>query len=122
MYKLASKQKVRFQTSKGSLGVENLWDLSITELDVLAVSLEDEYKESGKKSFLVKKSEKDKTAKLKFDIVLDILTTKIEEQEVLANAQEVKAHNQKIMGLIQEKKEESLKNKSVAELERMIKK
>ena len=65
-YKLATQQKARFQTKRGLLSTEQLWDLSLNELDELAVSLENEYKESGKKSFLVAKSVKDKTTKLKF--------------------------------------------------------
>lgn len=32
MFKQASKMKLRFATSKGNLSVEDLWDLSLTEL------------------------------------------------------------------------------------------
>ncbi len=120
-FKEASKQKLRFQTSKGLLSVEQLWDLSLTDLDTLAVSLETEHKESGKKSFLDTKSVKDKTAKLRFDVVLDVLTTKVEEQNALAEAKEIKEHNNKIIELIAEKKDESLKGKSIKQLEAMLK-
>ena len=120
-FKLATQQKLRFSTSKGSLSTEQLWDLSITELDQLAVSLEEQYEESGKKSFLIKRSVKDKSTKLKFDIVLDILQTKMEESEAAKEAKETKEHNQKILTLISEKKDESLKTKSVKELEKMLK-
>lgn len=120
-YKLASREKLRFQTPKGLLSVEQLWDLSITELDALAVSLDNEYKESGKKSFIVKSSAKDKTAKLKFDIALDILTTKVDEKTAAAEAAADREHNKKIDALIAEKQDESLKGKSIAQLERMRK-
>ena len=120
MYKQASKEKLRIQTNKGLLSVEQLWDLSLTELDTLAVNLEAAYKESGKKSFLVTKSVKDKTTKLLFDIVLDILTTKVEESELAREAKDNKEHNQKILNLIVEKKEGDLKEKSVKELEKML--
>lgn len=120
MYKEASKQKLRFQTTKGSLSAENLWDLSLTDLDALAVSLEEQHATSGKKSFLVKKSVKDKTTKLRFDIVLDVLTTKAEEAEKASQAKEDKEHNQKILGLIQEKKDETLKGKTAKQLEAML--
>ena len=113
MYKEASKQKLRFSTNKGLLSTEQLWDLSLTELDNLAVALESDYKESGKKSFLVKKSAKDKTAKLKLDIAVDILTTKVEENETAKNARQIKEHNEKIMSLIADKEEDSLKSKSI---------
>jgi len=120
-FKEASKQKLRIQTNKGLLSVEQLWDLSLSELDTLAVSLENEYKESGKKSFLTKSSAKDKTTKLKFDIVLEVLNSKFEESEAIKEAKEIKEHNQKILELIAEKQDEALKGKSVKELEKMLK-
>lgn len=121
MYKNASQHKLRFQTNKGALSVEQLWDLSLTDLDTLAVSLEAEHKESGKKSFLTKSSAKDKTAKLKFDVVLDILNTKVDEQQAASEAKEIREHNKKILGLIADKQDESLKGKSVKQLEAMLK-
>lgn len=117
----ASKEKLRIPTNKGVLSVEQLWDLSLTDLDTLAVSLENEYKESGKKSFLVTKSVKDKAAKLKFDIVLEILGNKVEEAEAATIARENKEHNQKILALIADKKDEALSKKSVKDLEAMLK-
>ena len=120
MYKEASKLNLKFITAKGELTVSQLWTLSLSDLDALAVSLEAEHKESGKKSFLVTKSVKDKTAKLKFDIVLDVLTTKVEENEVSKTKADDKAHNEKIIALIAEKKDESLKDKSVKELEKLL--
>lgn len=121
MYKQASKQKLRVSTSKGNLSVEQLWDLSLSDLDELAVSLEKAYNESSNKSFLVKKTAKNKNVKLMFDIVLDILTTKVEENEVLTQSRENKEHNQKILDLIASKKDEELKSKSVKDLEKLLK-
>ena len=120
-FKQASKEKLRIQTNKGLLSVEQLWDLSLSDLDILAVSLENEYKESGKKSFLSKSSSKDKTTKLKFDVVLEVLNTKFEESEAAKEAKENKEHNQKIFQLIEEKQGEALKGKSIKELEKMLK-
>ena len=120
IFKQASKEQLRVATSKGSLNVEQLWSLSLAELDSLAVSLEEEYKASGKKSFLSSRSVKDKTTKLKFDVVLDILTTKVEEAEAAKQAAEDKAHNAKIIELIQKKQEGALESKSIKELEKML--
>lgn len=120
-YKLASQQKLRFQTTKGNLTAEQLWDLSLDELDTLAVSLEEEHKHSGKKSFLVKTSAKDKTSKLRFDIVLDVLNTKAEAIQLAAEANEIKEHNKKILSIIADKQDKSLEGKSIAQLEKMLK-
>ncbi len=120
-FREASRQKLRVETNKGLLAVEQLWDLSLTDLDQLAVRLEAEYKESGKKSFLVSGSKKDKKTKLTFDIVIEILTTKVDEAEVSKNAGAIKQNNEKIMALIADKQEDSLKNMSVEELKTMLK-
>lgn len=122
MYKEASKQGIRIQTNKGMLSVEQLWSLSLTDLDNLAVSLEEAYKTSKGKSFLDKRTTKDKGLKLQFDIVLDVLQTKMEDNEVTRNAQEVKEHNQKILALIAKKREGALEEKTLEELEAMLKK
>ena len=120
-FKLASQQKLRFQTNKGLLSTEQLWDLSLSDLDAVAVALEAEHQQSAKKSFLVKSTTKDKTAKLRFDVVLDILNTKVAEEEAAADAKAIKEHNKKIIAMIAEKKDDSLKKKSVKELEAMLK-
>jgi len=121
MYKKASQQKLRFETTVGLLTVEQLWDLPLKDLDALAVALEDSYKTSNEKSFLIKKTVKNKTFKLKFDIVLDVLNTKIEERDNLLSARANKEHNAKIDELIAEKQDANLKGKTIKQLENMKK-
>ena len=121
IYKLASQQGLRFQTSKGLLTLDQLWSMSIDDLDTLVVSLNKEYEQSDKKSFVVKKTTKDKTAKLKFDVALDVLNTKMEAEQAASEALEIKEHNKKILKLIAEKKDDSLKGKSLKQLEAMLK-
>lgn len=121
IFKEASKQKLRFTTKWGSLTTEQLWDLSLKDLDALVVSLDEEHKDSGKKSFLVSRTPKDKTAKLKFDVALEVLTTKAADEEAAKTALENKEHNKKIIAIIQDKKDTSLKGKSIKELEKMLK-
>lgn len=121
MYKKASQQKLRFITSVGTLSVEQLWDLPLKELDSLAVGLEKSYKTSSDKSFLVAKTSKNKTIKLRFDIVLDILNTKVEQRDALVQARDIKEHNAKIDTLIAEKEDDELKGKSINALKKLRK-
>jgi len=134
MYKSASKLKLRFaitiailgtyasKIATGSMSLEQLWELPIPVLDRLSYDLEDKYKASGNRSRLVKKSKKDKTLKLQMDIVIDILETKVDEKETADNAKDKKTYNQNILGLIEDKKNEEMKEMSVKELERLLKK
>jgi hypothetical protein len=121
MYKKSSKQKLRIITAKGLLSVEQLWDLTLQELDECAIVLQDLHKKSGKKSFLEAKSPKDATLKLKLDIVVDVLTSKVEIANTATKSADTKAHNQKILGLIARKQEGELEGKSVEELQGMLK-
>jgi len=120
-FKECSRRKLRFKTASGLLSVEQLWDLHLEQLDVLAVSLEKDVNEAPKKSFLVKTSNEDKIAKLKFDIVLDVLNTRIKERDEYLEQKANKEQNEKILSLISEKQDESLKGKSIEELKAMLK-
>ena len=120
-FKEAVKSKLRIPTIVGLLSVEQLWDLPLAQLDKIAVELEQQYKESGKKSFLVSKSKKDKDIKLAFDIVLEILEDKVEERDLALKASTIKEHNQKILGKIQEAKDRELDGLSPEELEKLLK-
>jgi hypothetical protein len=119
-YKEVIRKKTRFTTAKGQLSVEQLWDLSINDLDALAVSLDDSYEKSKGKSFVQKRTVKDKELKLQLDVVLDILNTKVEESELAKLKAERKEHNQKILKLIEDKKDKALEGKSIKELTAML--
>lgn len=120
IYKDAAKAKLRVSTNKGLLSSEQLFELSIEELDALAVQLDEAYKESGKKSFLEKKSVKDKGVKLAFDVVFDVLQTKIEEKEKADKEKSKKENNERILEIIADKEDKSLQGKSITELKKML--
>ena len=120
IYKKATQKKLRFNTNVGSLTAEQLFDLPVTDLDTLAVSLEESYKESGGKSFLAKEDKKDADTKLAFDVVLDVLETKVAAADKASKAAETRAHNKKIIELIASKQDESLQGLSIEELEAQL--
>ena len=120
-YKEASRLGLRINTNKGALSVEQLWTLTLPQLDELAVSLEENVEKSISKTFLKKRTNKNKLAQLSFDVVLDILQTKMAEAEELQSASEIKKHNDKILTLIAEKQENDLKSKSAEELQALLK-
>lgn len=126
MYKKASQQKLRFVTNRGVLSVEQLWDLSLTDLTSAVKTAKKAIvkTEDDDLSFLEAETVGDLItveAQLRFDILKDIYITKKKESEERRNAAEVKAHNQKILSLIAEKKENSLREMSVEDLEKMLK-
>jgi predicted Zn-dependent protease len=123
MYKQASKLKLRFQTNRGILSVEQLWDLSQTDLSnaVKAVKKILKKTDDDELSFLEDSKIVDVENQLRFDILKDVYLTKKKEAEELRDAAETKAHNQKILTLIAEKQEGKLKEMSIEELEKLLK-
>lgn len=120
MYKELLRKKERFQTTKGNLSLEQLWDLTANELNDLAVALDSAYEASGKKSYITTRSVKDKTTKQKFDVVIDILNTKLEEAAEAVARKERKEKNAKILAIIADKEDESLKGKTKKQLLAML--
>lgn len=125
-FKKASQLKLRFNTNKGVLSVEQLWDLTATSLATLVRSIKSELKNStieDELSFLsdVIPTKIDVENILRFEIAKDVYLTKKAESEALRDEKAKKEHNQKILELIQNKKEGELQSKSVEELEAMLK-
>jgi hypothetical protein len=125
-FKKASQLKLRFVTNKGVLSVEQLWDLTPTQLATLVRSIKEELKSANvddELSFLSDSipTKGDIENQLRFEIAKEVYLAKKAEAEELRDAKAKKEHNQKILALIQEKKEGELKNKSIEELEALLK-
>lgn len=120
MYKEALRLKLRFSTDVGTLTTEQLWGLTLSQLDKVAVELEENSTKNVRKSFISDVSEEDKIENLKFEIVLDILKTKLDVQRAQRDAIEAKAHNEKILNILSERKDRDLNKLSDEELEKML--
>ena len=123
MYKQASKLKLRFQTNRGVLSVEQLWDLTQFDLSnaIKAVKKVLIKNDDDELSFLENTKVVDVENQLRFDILKDVYLTKKSEAEAIRNEAETKAHNQKILALIAEKQEGKLRDMSEEELKSLLK-
>lgn len=122
MYKQASKLGLRFQTNRGVLSVEQLWHLNQTDLSNAIKAVKKVLKKSDddELSFLEDTKVVDVENQLRFDILKDVYLTKKKDAEELKSARDRKEYEQKILSLIAEKKDESLKGKTIEELEAML--
>lgn len=102
MFEKASRLKLRFRAQAGSITVEDLWDLSLTQLDNIAVSLNRELR-GTEDSFL--ETRKDQTLELRFNIVKHVLDVKKEE---LHDAKQAKANAERRQVLLAEKNRRQL--------------
>lgn len=129
MFAFATRKKFRFDTYKGQVTVEDLWDLPLTatngrpNLDDIAKELYKKMKDENEMSFVKPTSQVNKEfniIKTKFDIVKYIIDVKLAEAEAAKKAKETKARNQRILGLIAQKEDEALASKSKEELLAML--
>jgi len=123
IYKLATKNQLRFKTTQGVLSVEQLWDLSLTKLSNSIKNLKKELKSQNddELSFLDDNFVVDKEKELQFEILKDVYLTKKKELEDERTKAQNKETNQHILNLIKLKKDQELASKSVEELEAMLK-
>ena len=126
MFEKASRQKLRFDTPKGQLSVEDLWDLPLysltgkANLDDIARVLDANLKAGTSKSFVNKATSADEVLKLKFDIVIHVINTRLDEREAANKIAEKREQKQKIMAIIEQKKDAALSEASLADLEQML--
>lgn len=119
MFETAIRTKMRFPY-KGMISVEDLWDLSLRELDSVFKTLNQQVKQTQDESLLSVKSKEAETLETQISIVRYIVSVKVFEAEAAKQAKEQREKKQKIMELIAAKKEEALGNKSIEELEAML--
>ena len=119
MFEYATRNKVRFPF-KGLISVEDLWDLTLTNLDSIYKTLNKQVKQSEEESLLNTKTTVDKELDVQIAIVKHIVVVKLAEQEAREKASAKKAQKQKIMAIIASKQDEALQNSSVEDLQKML--
>lgn len=119
MFEVATRSKMRFQF-KGLISVEDLWDLSVQQLDAIFKGLNSELKQVQEESLLNTKTKEDKELDVKIEIVKHIVNVKLEEENSRLKAKAQKEQKQKIMEILSAKQDESLQNKSIDELKAML--
>ena len=119
IFEYAARNKIRFPF-KGMISVEDLYDLSLTNLDYIYKALNKQAKQSEEESLLTVKTNIDTELEVQIDIVKHIVSVKLAEQEAREKAAAKKAQKQKIMSIIATKEDEALKNSSVDDLRKML--
>ena len=119
IFEYAVRNKVRFPF-KGMISVEDLWDLSLTNLDSIYKTLNKQVKQSEEESLLSTKASVDTELEVQIAIVKHIVSVKLAEKEAAEKASAKKAQKQKIMSIIATKQDEALQNSSIDDLQKML--
>jgi len=121
MFEKSTRMKDRFETSKGNLSVEDLWDLPLTSarypnLDDIARDLHRQLKDSAEVSFVAPARKENDTLQRKFDIVKHIIEVRLTENTAAAEVRANKEKKARILEIIARKDDEELVGKSRDEL------
>ena len=119
IFEYAVRNKIRFPF-KGMISAEDLWDLSLANLDSIYKTLNKQVKQSEEESLLTTKTNVDTELEVQIAIVKYIVSVKLEEQNAREKAAAKKAQKQKIMSIIATKEDEALQNSSVDDLKKML--
>ena len=125
IFEQASRKALRFQTVKGELTVEQLWQLNLDKGEVnlyqLATELVADVNSKPQKelSFFKKKTNKNELAELKFAIIEHIVITKVSEIEENESAAVRKSEIDEIDRLIAQKEAESKASMSLEDLKKL---
>ena len=121
LFETASKTKLRFSSNKGMITSEDLWDLSLADLDEMA---RETYKrvrdDMDHVSFVRPVSKVDSTDLLRLDILKRVIEVKMEERDAAEKTVLQNAKKQRILNIMAEKEDENLKGASLEDLRQML--
>lgn len=120
LFEKATREKVRWETSKGLLSAEDLWDLSLPSLDTIAKAVNKKLKEESEESFISAKSSANKTLELKLEVLKYIIGVKMAEREAAKLKFEKQIKIRQLKELAVAKSNEQLASKSLEEIQKMI--
>ena len=122
MYKKAIRKKIRFNSPKGVLNLEQVWSLKPSDLKSMIQELYQQInKDKHSELDFLEEETVDSDEKLCFDILVDVYKTKQAETNASKEEQEKKAYNKRIDEIIAQKQEEHLHSLSIEELEKLRK-
>lgn len=129
LFERASRAKLRFATKIGDLDVESLWDLPLqsstrTNLDDIARGLHRQLKEQiEEESFVTPNRARSggDLLQLSFDVVRRIIEVRVAERDAAEQTKARAEMKQKIAAIIEQRKDEDLRGKSLDELQQLLK-
>lgn len=128
LFEQATKQKLRFQSPRGLLTVEDLWDLKLTtgqaNLNDIGITIQRALKDTAEESLVpsAKTADSKETTRLKLqlDIVKHIIAIKVDEQDQREKAAARAEQRREILEALEDAQRGALKSKTPEELKAML--
>ena len=119
IFEYAAKNKIRFPY-RGMISTEDLYSLSVEDLDDIFKTLNKKLKAEKEESLLAKRSKESTELEIQIAIVKHIVTEKQQEALNRLKARERREQKQKIMAIMAEKDDVELRGKSKEELQKLL--
>jgi hypothetical protein len=119
IFEVATRRKFRFPF-RGSVSVEDLWDLTPENLDTIFKTLNSQKKRVNEESLLSTSTNEDVELNMMIAIVKHIVNVKLDEINARNKAKAKREQQQKILSILNAKEDEALQNKSIDELQAML--
>lgn len=120
IFEEATRRKLRFSVSKGTINTEDLWDLSLEDLDNIAKGINRQLKAADEESFITSRSSEDSITNLRFAVVIHVINIKLAEVTRKKLSKERAEKRAQLKELIEKKMKSAQEEKSIEELEREL--
>ena len=127
IFEQATRRAIRFESTKGDLSVEQLWDLPLQsrnqfDLDTIAKAVNRQLNDVTEESFVsVRENPAKETLSLKLELVKHIISVKLQEAEEARNRANKASEKEKLLRLLDEKQNEALRALTPEEIQERLK-
>ena len=125
-YDAALRGKIRFESCRGDLTLEQLWDVPLRsrngfDLDAVAKAANQTLKGLTEESFVnTRKNPAETEAVLRLDFVKYVIEVKLEEAEAARKRADLLKKKEKLIEALDEKQNDALKNMSEDDLKKQL--
>ena len=118
IFEKAIRIKLRVESNRGLLTVEDLWDLKVEELDTLYRKFKKEARDAEEES-LINPVKADERLNLKIEVLKHVVTVKLAEREAATKRADTNRKKAELLELIKSKENSAMAEKSLDELMEM---
>uniref|UniRef100_A0AAU6VZ96 Uncharacterized protein n=1 Tax=Pseudomonas phage Arace01 TaxID=3138526 RepID=A0AAU6VZ96_9VIRU len=122
LFQQASRVKLRFNSPRGELSVEQLWDVPLTsrngfDLDNIAKGANRDLKDATEESFVQTTSPQATILNLRMDVIKSVIATKIAERDAAETKEKRRVERDRLIALLADKQDAALQELSAEEIQ-----
>jgi len=127
LFEFATRSKLRFDSTRGPLNVEMLWDVPLRsrdgfDLDTVAKAANKALKALSEESFVsTERTPAHERAEVTLEVVKHVIQVKLAEEETARRRAENRVEKEKLLRILAEKQEGKLSDLTEKELQKRIK-